>query len=116
MAAVPGPGGSPGHRGDGKRTTEIKVRLPEQTATGVYANSMMVQHTGDEFVMDFAMVLGRAGTVVARVICTPEHVKRIAAALEDNIRKYEATHGPLTRSGGQPPPEMGFEPADGEDE
>ena len=99
MAGVVGPQG-PGGRGDGKRTTELKLRLPEQTASGVYANSMMVQHTGDEFVMDFAMVLGGAGTVVARVITSPRHAKRIAAALEENLKKYEATYGFINGSGG----------------
>ena len=101
---------------DSKRTTEIKVRLSEQMAAGVYANSMMVQHTGDEFVMDFAMVVGGAGSVVSRVVTSPAHVKRIAAALQDNLKKYEATHGPIKGSGAQPPLRVGFQPPAGEDE
>jgi len=109
MAEVEGRGG-PGHRGNGKRPTEIKLRLPEQVAPGVYANSMMVQHTGDEFVMDFAMVLGGAGTVVARVVTSPRHAKKIAAALEDNLKRYEATHGPISRSKGHPSPHTDVEP------
>jgi len=109
MAEVAGRG-EPGQRGNGKRPTQIKLRLPEQIAPGVYANSMMVQHTGDEFVMDFAMVLSGAGTVVARVVTSPRHAKKIAAALEDNLRKYEATHGPITGSKGDPSPHTGVEP------
>lgn len=101
---------------DGKRTTEIKVRLPEQMAAGVYANSMMVQHTGDEFVMDFAMVVGGTGSVVSRVVTSPAHAKRIAAALQDNLKKFEATHGPIKGSGAQPSLRVGFQPPAGEDE
>jgi hypothetical protein len=55
----------------------------------------MVQHTADEFVMDFAMVIGGNGQVVARVISGPLHTKRIFEALADNIKKYEATHGTI---------------------
>ncbi|MFH0916796.1 MAG: DUF3467 domain-containing protein [bacterium] len=115
MSATAGHGG-PGGRGDGKRATEIKVRLPEQIVPGVYANSMMVQHTGDEFVMDFTMVMGGTGTVVSRVITSPGHAKRIAAALHDNLKKYEAAHGPIKGSGIYPAPRMGFQPPAGEDE
>jgi len=115
MAGVAGPRG-PGARGDSRRPTEIKVRLPEQVAPGVYANSMMVQHTGDEFVMDFAVVVGGAGSVVSRVITSPAHVKRIVAALQDNLKKYEATHGAITGSGVHPTLRVGFQPPEGEDE
>ena len=32
--------------------------------------------------------------VKSRIILTPEHAKRLVAALMDNISKYEAVHGP----------------------
>ncbi|GAB4245247.1 MAG: hypothetical protein Kow00122_01880 [Thermoleophilia bacterium] len=91
---------------------EIKVRLTDEVARGVYANSMMVQHTREEVVMDFALVVGSGGSVVARVISSPAHAKRILAALQDNLAKYEAAYGriqptsePATRVGFQPSPE-----------
>ena len=115
MSAVEGSPGQRG-RGNGKRTTEIKVRLPDSMAPGVYANGMMVQHTADEFVMDFAMVVGGGGTVVSRVITSPAHLKRIAAALQDNLKKYETSYGPITGSGAHPPLRMGFQPPEAEDE
>ena len=99
-----------------RQATEIKVRLPEQVAAGVYANSMMVQHTGDEFVMDFAMVVGLGGTVVSRVITSPAHVKRIVGALQDNLKRYEAAHGPIKGLGSQPPLRVGFQPPVGQEE
>ena len=87
---VRGPGGGNGHK-----RADLKLRVPEQLAGGAYANSMMVQHTHSEFIMDFAMVMGGTGQVVARVVTSPVHMKRIAEALADNVRKYESTHGPI---------------------
>ncbi len=109
MAASPGPKSSGGGGNGGKRT-EINLRLPEQIAGGVYANGMMVQHTSDEFILDFAMVLGRNGTVVSRVITGPSHAKRIAEALQENLARYEASHGPIRGSSGQPGFRMGLQP------
>jgi hypothetical protein len=73
----------------------LKVRVPEQIAGGVYANSMMVHHTPAEFIMDFTMVVAGNGQVVARVVTSPTHMKHILEALADNVRKYEAAHGPI---------------------
>ena len=33
--------------------------------------------------------------VKSRIILTPEHAKRLVAALNDNIAKYESVHGPI---------------------
>jgi Protein of unknown function (DUF3467) len=102
--------------GNGGKRTEINLRMPEQIAGGVYANGMMVQHTADEFVLDFAMVMAGTGTVVSRVVTSPGHAKRIAEALQENIAKYEAAHGPIRRSGGPPGLQMGPRPPVDDDE
>jgi hypothetical protein len=90
--------------------------MPEKIAGGVYANGMMVQHTADEFVLDFAVVMGGAGTVVSRVITSPGHARRIMEALQENIARYEAAHGPIRRSGTQPGLKMDPRPPADEDE
>jgi|LSQX01.1.fsa_nt_gb hypothetical protein len=87
--------GSPGNGGGVPKRAEVKVRMPEQIAGGVYANSMMVHHTPAEFIMDFTMVVAGNGQVVARVITSPTHMKHILGALADNVRKYEAAHGSI---------------------
>jgi hypothetical protein len=103
MSAAQGGGSTP--------NVEIKVRLPENMAAGVYANSMMVQHTGDEFIMDFIIAVGGTGSVVARIITNPTHMKRVLAALQDNVKKYESTHGPI-RTGPEPALKVGFHPSE----
>ncbi|MCJ7797243.1 MAG: DUF3467 domain-containing protein [Thermoleophilia bacterium] len=108
---VPGTGpGGPGAGSDGRQTRQIKVRLPEAVGAGVYANSMMVQHTREEFILDFAMIVGDAGTVVTRVVTSPGHVKRIVKALQENLAKYEGSHGRVDTAP-EAPFQIGFQPA-----
>jgi hypothetical protein len=95
MAGGEGPRGTPGNGGNGHKRTDLKLRVPEGLAGGAYANTMMVHHTPSEFVMDFAMVMGGSGQVVARVVTSPTHMKHIVEALADNVRKYESAHGPI---------------------
>jgi hypothetical protein len=95
MALPAEPLGNQQGGGNGHKTPELKLRMSEQVGAGVYANSMLVSHSPTEFILDFALITGGAGQVVARVITSPPHMKRVLAALEDNIRKYEAQFGPI---------------------
>ncbi len=74
---------------------EIKVNFPPNLHGGVYSNNMVVTHTKEEFILDFLMVVPPAGTVTARVIVSPGHMKRILAALQENISKYESAFGTI---------------------
>jgi hypothetical protein len=74
---------------------DIKVNFPPNLHGGVYSNNMVVSHTKEEFVLDFLMVAPPAGAVTARVIVSPGHMKRILAALQDNIAKYENSFGTI---------------------
>jgi len=74
---------------------DIKVNFPPNLHGGVYSNNMVVTHTKEEFVLDFLMVVPPAGTVTARVIVSPGHMKRILAALQENISKYENAFGTI---------------------
>ena len=74
---------------------EIKINFPQEIQGGVYANNMVVTHTKEEFILDFIMVAPPMGTVTARVIVSPGHMKRILEALRDNISKYESTFGAI---------------------
>ncbi len=74
---------------------EIKINFPQEIQGGVYANNMVVTHTKEEFILDFIMVAPPMGTVNARVIVSPGHMKRILEALRDNISKYESSFGAI---------------------
>jgi hypothetical protein len=87
----------------------IEVRMPDHLHAGVYANNTVVSHTKEEFVIDFMMVAPPTGTVTSRVIVTPAHMKRMFAALKDNISKYEKAHGKI-EAGPAPKQKVGFHP------
>ena len=86
---------------------EIKVNFPEKPHGGVYANNMIVTHTKEEFVMDYLMVVPPAGAVTARIIVSPGHMKRVVAALNENIAKYEQKFGEI-ETAEAPTMNMGF--------
>ncbi|MEJ2699419.1 MAG: DUF3467 domain-containing protein [Desulfuromonadales bacterium] len=82
-----------------KKAQEMKleIQLDEETAQGVYANLAVVNHTDSEFVLDFVFVQPQVprAKVRTRVITSPRHLKRLMVAIQENIRKYEDSHGPI---------------------
>jgi hypothetical protein len=77
---------------------QIQINFPEHLKGGIYSNSMVVSHTREEFIMDFMMVAPPTGAVTSRVILSPGHMKRIIAALQDNMKKYEEKFGIISQA------------------
>ncbi len=88
---------------------EVKVNFPQQLQGGVYSNNLVVSHSKEEFIMDFMMIAPPSGSVTARVIISPGHMKRMIAALEDNVKKYEGKFGKIEKAE-EPKGELGFHP------
>ena len=85
----------------------FNVKITDEILKGVYANMMMVAHTKEEFVLDFMNMFPPQGIVNARVITSPSHLKRIVAALADNIKKYESQFGTIKEEAqGAPSPSV----------
>ncbi|MDX2444366.1 MAG: DUF3467 domain-containing protein [Bacteroidales bacterium] len=82
---------------DNKAKNQISIELNEDVAQGVYSNLAVITHSSSEFVVDFVRVMPGIpkAQVKSRIILTPEHAKRLMLALQDNIKKYEAIHGPI---------------------
>lgn len=96
---------------------QLSIDLPEEIAEGVYANLAIITHSSSEFVVDFVRIVPNApkAKVKSRVILTPEHAKRLLAALADNVQKYERQFGainPGNSNGGNGPqfPPTSFTP------
>ena len=79
---------------------QVAIQTDAQTVVGVYSNLMMISHRKEEFILDFLFVQPQRspqGQAVAnlrsRVITSPEHMKRILKAMQENIRRYEESFG-----------------------
>ncbi|MDR2626731.1 MAG: DUF3467 domain-containing protein [Dysgonamonadaceae bacterium] len=79
----------------------IEIELTDEIAQGIYSNLAVIAHSSSEFVIDFVRVVPNApkAKVKSRIILTPEHAKRLLAALTDNINKYENQFGPVNLQG-----------------
>lgn len=84
----------------------LNIELDEDMAEGTYSNLVMIAHSPEEFILDFIRVVPgvQSARVKSRIIVTPQHAKRLLRALEDNIERYESSHGAISESnqGGQP--------------
>lgn len=80
-----------------KNPNQISIELNEEVAQGIYSNLAVITHSPSEFVIDFIRLMPGIpkAQVKSRIILTPEHAKRLVAALQDNIAKYEAVHGEI---------------------
>lgn len=85
---------------------QIQLQIDDAVAQGMYVNMAMLNHNETEFVIDFIYVQPQAPKAVvrARVINSPKHMKRLLAALQENVAKYEAQFGKIDTSGPLPHP------------
>ncbi len=74
---------------------KIEIALDDEVAQGVYSNLALINHSENEFIIDFIFVQPQQpkAKVRARIITSPKHIKRFSAALSDNIAKYETRFG-----------------------
>ncbi|HET7753585.1 MAG TPA: DUF3467 domain-containing protein [Anaeromyxobacteraceae bacterium] len=76
-------------------TVQIQIELDPAVANGAFINFAMVNHTDAEFTVDLMYLQPQAPKAVVRARCimTPKHLKRLIAAMQDNLAKYEARFG-----------------------
>jgi len=72
---------------------QIQVSAADETARGRYSNNMLVVHSREEFIIDWLLNAPSGTHLVARIVVSPGHLKRIIGALTDNLRRYEEKHG-----------------------
>lgn len=89
------------------QSQQLQVKVTDEILSGVYANMVQVAHTPEEFILDFMNLFPPAGIITSRVIVSPGHMKRIIAALQDNLKKYEDQFGSIKPTQG-PDHSIGF--------
>jgi hypothetical protein len=87
----------------------LQIELDDAMAQGAYVNFAIVGHTDTEFTLDFIFVQPHQpkGKVRARLISAPSHAKRFLKALDENIKKYEKSFGPI-KAATEPEKKIGF--------
>lgn len=88
---------------------QLNIEIGEEAAEGIYSNLAIISHSNAEFILDFIQVLPALpkAKVKARIVMTPTHAKRLLAALNDNLNKFENQFGEITLHPDQNPP-IGF--------
>ena len=64
---------------------QINIELTEDIADGIYSNLAIIQHSNQEFVVDFIKVMPGVpkAKVKARIVLTPQHAKRFMRAMAE---------------------------------
>jgi hypothetical protein len=91
--------------------TQLNIEIDEKIADGTYANLAIINHSVSEFVVDFINVMPGApkSKVKSRIILTPQHAKRLAKALSENVKRFESNHGEI-KDYDQPPLPLNYGP------
>jgi len=90
---------------------QVQIKADEKELLGQYSNLVMIHHNAEEFTMHFIYIFPNApqGKLVACLILSPGHAKRLLRALGENISRYEAQFG-VIREAPEPAPDtkLGF--------
>lgn len=76
---------------------QLDIELSEDIAEGIYSNLALITHSQSEFVIDFIKIMPGVpkARVKSRIVLTPQHAKRLAKALAENIMKFESMNGKI---------------------
>jgi len=73
----------------------VQINTGDELSRGRYSNNLLVTHSPEEFIIDWLLNSPGGPHLVSRIIVSPGHMKRISAALQDNIKKYESKFGEI---------------------
>ena len=80
-----------------QQNQEIQIKAQDDQLKGNYSNAVQVTHNKEEFVLDFMNIFPwqKLGLLISRIILSPSHAKRLAGALQENVKKYEEQNGSI---------------------
>jgi len=76
---------------------QVQIKADEKELLGQYSNLVMIHHNPEEFTLHYIYLFPNVaqGKLVATLILSPSHAKRLWRALGENISRYEAQFGPI---------------------
>lgn len=90
---------------------QVQIKADEKELLGQYSNLAMINHNAEEFTLNFIYVFPNVpqGKLLASIIVSPGHAKRLMRALEENIGRFETQFGAIPDAPpGGPTPQVGF--------
>ena len=78
---------------------QIQINTGDEMSRGRYSNSMIASHSTDEFILDWLLNSPNGAHLVARIIVSPSHLKRIIGALKENLDNFEKRFGNVQETG-----------------
>jgi len=90
------------------QTKKQEIKIADNIPGAEYANAMQVNHNKDEMHLMFINLMGGSGRVTGKIITSPGHFKRMIAAMQDNLKKYESQFGEVKESVSPEGKEIGF--------
>lgn len=93
------------NQNDGKK---MEIKIADNIPGAEYSNAMQINHNRDEFHLTFLNISGSSGRVSAKIITSPGHYKRMLAAMQDNLKKYQERFGEIKEAKGPEENEIGF--------
>jgi len=93
-----------------QKKDQINIELDKEIAEGTYSNLAIINHSVSEFIVDFINIMPGVpkAKVKSRIILTPQHAKRFAKALVENLNKFEKANGEIKDFEKQPSIPMNF--------
>jgi len=94
-----------------KGPTQVQIKADEKELLGQYSNLVVVHHNAEEFTVNFVYLFPTMpqGKLVASLIVSPAHAKRLVHALQENLARYESQFGAIPEgSGPATEPIVGF--------
>ena len=83
------------NQGQAPQQNQIQVKISDEILKGAYSNQAIIAHNREEFQINFMNLdlTSPMGMVVAKILLSPGHMKRMISAMQDNLKRYESSFG-----------------------
>ena len=75
---------------------QLRLEIPANLSA-IYSNAAIVSQTTSEIILDFLQIMPNdpRARVLTRVVMTPTNAKLFMNALQNNLARFEETHGEI---------------------
>jgi hypothetical protein len=87
---------------------QIQVQVGNEEVMGHYSNLVQVHAGPEEICLDFFSLFPPVGGLVARIVMSPGHLKRMVRVLQNALVQYEQQHGNVEEAKELEKPQIGF--------